>query len=306
MIDSWLRAIGFYRAFFIVSFIPASTGLLLSLRSGHPFLFTNFILAISGIWAFHIGTNLINDYYDYIFKTDVVNKVQTPFSGGTRVIIEGLLTPIAIRNAAIASFAIGFIPLGILAYISGFPILLLAFIGAFSGYFYSAPPFKFAYNGLGELFIGLNFGPFILMTAYYSQARTFTPDALFVSIIIGLFSSAIITVNEFPDYEADKETGKRNLVVILGLERGAVLYRAILYSAFGLILIGLALQILPAIAAISLLLIPKVNGIVTRLSAFPQEVSAMTASSAGTIQTFVLTWIILSAGFIYGIWAGLN
>jgi len=306
MIDSWLRAIGFYRAFFIVSFVPASTGLLLALRSGHPFSFTNFILAISGIWAFHIGTNLINDYYDYIFKTDVVNKVQTPFSGGTRVIIEGRLTPIAIRNVAISSFAIGFIPLCILAYISGFPILILAFIGALSGYFYSAPPFKFAYNGLGELFIGLNFGPFILMTAYYSQARTFTPDALFVSIIIGLFSSAIITVNEFPDFEADKETGKRNLVVILGLERGVVLYRAILYSAFGLILIGLALHILPAASAISLLLIPKANGIVSRLSASPQEVSVMTASSAGTIQTFVLTWLILSAGFIYGIWTGLN
>jgi 1,4-dihydroxy-2-naphthoate octaprenyltransferase len=303
-LNIWLRAIGFYRAFFIVSFIPASTGLLLALNDGHTFSFINFALALSGVWAFHIGTNLINDYYDYVFKTDVVNRVQTPFSGGTRVIIDGLLRPAAVRNVAIAWFFIGFVPLGILSYLTGIPILILALIGSFSGWFYSAPPFKFAYRGLGELFIGLNFGPFILATAFYSQARTFTPDALFVSLIIGLFSFAIITVNEFPDYEADRETGKRNLVVRLGLGKGVLLYRAIVYSAFGLVLIGLALHILPAASAISLLLIPKVNGIAARLSASPQDVPAMTASSAGTIQTFTVIWLLLSAGLIYELWRG--
>jgi len=63
MVNSWLRAIGFYRGFFIVSFIPASTGLLMALRDGHPFSFLHFSLALLGIWAFHIGTNLINAYY---------------------------------------------------------------------------------------------------------------------------------------------------------------------------------------------------------------------------------------------------
>ena len=144
MLNSWLKAIGFYRGFFIVSFIPASIGLLMALREGHAFSFINFVLALSGIWAFHIGTNLINDYYDYVFRTDIVNKVQTPFSGGTRVIVEGLLGAESIRKAAVYSFLIGFIPFGILYYLTGPSIIILALIGWFSGYFYSAPPFRFA------------------------------------------------------------------------------------------------------------------------------------------------------------------
>lgn len=306
MIDSWLRAIGFYRAFFVVSFIPASMGLLVALHDGHAFSLLKFFLALSGIWAFHIGTNLINDYYDFLFRTDVVNKVLTPFSGGTRVIIDGSLKAESIRSVAIASFITGFIPLSILAYLAGPPIMMLAVTGWFSGYYYSAPPFKFAYHGLGELFIGLNFGPFILITSYLSQAPYLSSDAVFASLILGLFSAAVIAVNEFPDYEADKETGKKNLVVRLGLRGGLTLYSVILFSAFGLILSGVISELLHVSAVISLLLLPKVIGIIRRLAIAPQDVSVMTASSAGTIQTFVLTWIILSSGFVYEILKGPN
>ena len=306
MVNSWLRAIGFYRGFFIVSFIPASIGLLMALRDGHPFSSLHFSLALLGIWAFHIGTNLINDYYDYLFKTDVINKVQTPFSGGTRVIIDGLLRAESVRNVAIASFAIGFIPLLILSYSIGLPVLLLAVTGCFSGYFYSAPPFKFAYRGLGELFIGLNFGPFILATSYFSQAQAISTDALIVSVVMGLFSAAIITVNEFPDYEADKETGKNNLIVRWGLEGGIGLYRFIIYSAFCFILLCIVSGILPTVSALSIPLLLRAEMIARRLHSSPQDVNVMTASSAGTIQVFVLTWLVLSGGLIYEIWKGMD
>lgn len=306
MFNSWLRAIGFYRAFFIVSFIPASTGLLLALRDGHSFSSVNFGLALSGIWAFHIGTNLINDYYDYIFKTDVVNKVQTPFSGGTRVILDGLLRADSIRNVAIASFAAGFIPILILSYKIGSEITALAVIGCLSGYFYSAPPLKLAYRGLGELFIGLNFGPFILATSYFSQAQVISIEALIVSIIIGLFSAAVITVNEFPDYKADQETGKENLVVRWGLKGGIRLYRSIVYSAFSLIILCIIAGILPPASAVSVPLLFRAEVIAGRLGASSQDVDVMTASSSGTIQIFVLTWLILSAGLIYDIGKGMD
>ena len=306
MVNSWLRAIGLYRGFFIVSFIPASTGLLMALRDGHPFSFLHFSLALLGIWAFHIGTNLINDYYDYIFRTDVINKVRTPFSGGTRVIIDGLLRAESVRNAAIASFVAGFIPLLILSYSIGLPVLLLAVAGCLSGYFYSAPPFKFAYRGLGELFIGLNFGPFILATPYFSQAQAISAGALIVSVVMGLFSAAIITVNEFPDYEADKETGKNNLIVRWGLNGGIRLYRFIVFSAFGFILLCIISGILPLISFLSIPLLFRVEAIARRLGCSPQNVNVMTASSAGTIQVFVLTWLILSAGLIYEIWKGMD
>jgi 1,4-dihydroxy-2-naphthoate octaprenyltransferase len=37
----------------------------------------------------------------------------------------------------------------------------------------------------------------------------------------------VILLNEFPDYEADRATGKRNLTVRLGRERAAIGYAAI-------------------------------------------------------------------------------
>lgn len=96
-------------------------------------------------------------------------------------------------------------------------ILILAIAGFLTGAFYTSPPFKWAYRGLGEILISLTYGPLITFGSCYVQL----PNAplgptLLSSLISGLLITAVIWINEFPDYYADRKAGKRNLVVRIG------------------------------------------------------------------------------------------
>ena len=92
---------------------------------------------------------------------------------------------------------------------AGYPVLWLGFIGFISGFFYTAPPFRFSSRkGLGELLIGLNFGPLMVVGSALVQTGQILPEALLAGIPIGFLVAAIVYVNEFPDHDGDKSTGK--------------------------------------------------------------------------------------------------
>ena len=75
----------------------------------------------------------------------------------------GLITPTGVRNLTIIVFALSVL-VGIpLIQKAGMQVLWLGLIGFLSGLFYTAPPFRFSSRkGLGELLIGLNFGPLMV------------------------------------------------------------------------------------------------------------------------------------------------
>ena len=86
--------------------------------------------------------------------------------------------------------------------------------------FYTAPPFRFASRkGMGELLIGLNFGPLMVAGSFLVQTSgdmTHVMNAVLAGIPIGFLVAAIVFVNQFPDHDGDKATGKNNLVVVFG------------------------------------------------------------------------------------------
>ena len=99
----------------------------------------------------HAGTNLANDYFDYIAGCDEANPTPTPFSGGSRVIQNGQILPKKILYASLISFALGSAIGLYLNYVCGKNIILiLGAIGVFLGFFYSARPFKIGYGGFGD------------------------------------------------------------------------------------------------------------------------------------------------------------
>lgn len=201
----------------------------------------------------HLGTNMANDYFDWKSGTDEANRdYVVPFTGGSRSIQLGLIRPNILHRLAIASFAGGaLIGLG-LAWVRGWPVLALGMIGLFLGYFYTAPPVRLcARKGLGELAVALAFGPLVVIGAHYVQVQTVTAGAVLAGIPVGLLVAAILYINEFPDYEGDKATGKNNLVVVLGLSRARWGYIVLLVMAYGLLLAGAAAGFYPRAAAVA-------------------------------------------------------
>ncbi|MDP2969666.1 MAG: prenyltransferase, partial [Deltaproteobacteria bacterium] len=192
---------------------------------------------------------------------DRLNQEFNRFSGGSRILVEGVLP-------ARVSFFLGYGCLagGILAglyiylrYQTGPWTLILGGIGIFSGFFYSGRPFRWAYRGIGEILIGFCYGWLPIATGFYLFAGFFNHQAFLFSIPVGLSIFNVILINEFPDEEADRAIGKKNLVVRFGKERMTDLYMGLSILA-GLFFIKILIMLgksswLFAISAIPILLI---------------------------------------------------
>ena len=124
----------------------------------------------------------------------------------------------------------------------GQPVIVVGLLGAALGFFYTAPPLKLiARRGLGELTIGLCFGPLVTLGTVAALSGTLDMNAFWMGLPLGLLTTGILWINQFPDYESDKATGKNNLVVTLGVSASRFGYALIMLGAFAA-LVGLTLN----------------------------------------------------------------
>jgi 1,4-dihydroxy-2-naphthoate octaprenyltransferase len=197
----------------------------------------NCLLTLAGIVLVHFAVNLWNDYYDFRQGADQINKNRSMFGGGSGFIVSREAPAHVFRNLALISVLLALACGGLLMWrVDGGigPVFWFVVAGLFGGYFYTAPPLKFAYRGLGELDIFLNLGPVPVVAAYYVQTGTldgWMPVAV-ASLPVGLLMTALLWINQFPDAPSDGEAGKRTLVVRLGTARARWFYYALTTAAY--------------------------------------------------------------------------
>ena len=213
-------------------------------------------LTILGGSLLHIGTNTSNDYFDHLSGTDNINYNYSNkgLNGGSRGIQMGLITPTGVRNLTIIVFALSIL-VGIpLIQKAGMQVLWLGLIGFLSGLFYTAPPFRFSSRkGLGELLIGLNFGPLMVAGSTLIQTGQLLPEAFLAGIPLGFLIAAVVYINEFPDHDSDKVTGKNTLIVVFGPEKARIGYVALVSGAFLSIVLLVLNGTFPSLILITLL-----------------------------------------------------
>ena len=242
--------------FLSATFVPIIAGAAVTSMLGQDVSWGWLLLTLLAGSLLHIGTNTSNDYFDHISGTDArnYNYSNKGLNGGSRSIQMGLISPKGILTVAIIAFtlsAVAGIPLIIK---SGLSILWLGLIGFFSGLFYTAPPFKFSSRkGMGELLIGLNFGPLMVAGSALVQTGQLLPQAFLAGIPIGFLIAAVVYMNEFPDYDSDKATGKNTLIVVFGPEKARAGYVALVASAFASIVILAINGTVPMLSLIALL-----------------------------------------------------
>ena len=144
-----------------------------------------------------------------------------------------------------------------LAFVSGIGVLLFGMAGAFMAYFYTAPPLRLAARkGLGELSIGLSFGPLATAGTVYAVTGSVDLSSFLVGLPIGFLTVLILWINQFPDEESDKQAGKTNLVVVMGKQKARWGYLLILGLAFGLLAYWAFSGLLPLLTLLTFLLVP--------------------------------------------------
>lgn len=241
--------------FLSATFVPIFAGAAVAAMLGYTVSWSWLGLTLLGGSLLHIGTNTSNDYFDHKSGTDEINYnySNVGLNGGSRSIQMGLITPKGMLTVAIITFTLSAI-VGIpLIQKAGLSILWLGLIGFFSGLFYTAPPFRFSSRkGFGELIIGLNFGPLMVAGSALVQTGVLLQEAFLVGIPLGLLVAAIVYVNEFPDHNSDKSTGKNTLIVVFGPEKARAGYVALVLGAFLSIIILALNGVIPILALSSL------------------------------------------------------
>jgi 1,4-dihydroxy-2-naphthoate octaprenyltransferase len=182
----------------------------------------------------------------------------------------------------------------------GYWVLILAGAGFIGGYLYTASRIAFSYNRLGELAILVNFGILPVMGAFYVQTGYFTWSSFVTSFPIGFLITAILYINQFPDYDADKAAGKNHLVVTLGRKRAMGGYYFLMFGSYLGIIIAVALSYLTPLALLSLATIPITIKSVRIFTREYEKVKELIPAMAGTIQVHLLTGLLMSVGCIAG------
>ena len=242
--------------FLSATIMPILVGAAVAKFMGFPVDWAWLGLTLLGGALLHVGTNTSNDYFDHLSGTDNLNYNYSNkgLNGGSRGIQMGLITPNGVRNLTIVVFALSVL-VGIpLIQKAGMAVLWLGLIGFLSGLFYTAPPFRFSSRkGLGELLIGLNFGPLMVAGSTLIQTGQLLPEAFLAGIPLGFLIAAVVYINEFPDHDSDKATGKNTLIVVFGPEKARVGYVALVSGAFLSIVLLVLNGTFPSLVLIALL-----------------------------------------------------
>lgn len=301
--EAWIRII---RPKFFLAGIPSVIlGVALAVYWTGYFNLLNLMLSLVGVILAMIGTYTFNEYYDFKTGVDVIIPIEnvTPFNAGSRILPAGILKPEPVLKLGIIAWILYSLIAVYFTFTIGWIIIPLSLIGFISGAFYTMPPFKWAYRGMGELFIGLNYGLLITFGSYYVQARNLPVELITLpSLIPSLLITAVIWINEFPDYPADKTVGKVNLVVRLGLEKARTIYYFLTLSIYIILLVGVLLHVIPQTGLIVLLtLLITYNNIVV-LKKYYNVPRKLIPAMRGTILLFVISTLLLALGYLLALW----
>lgn len=288
----------------LASIVPIVLGVTLAWNASGAIDWLRAVLTLVAGVAIQAGTNVFNDYFDHRNGNDAANReFVRPFTGGSRAIQLGLMTPVETLLLASGLCLISAC-IGIGLAVSGSPwVLAFGAIGLVSGVAYTARPLFWAGRGFGEIMVAINYGLLMTVGAFYVQSGTVTWTAALASLPVCALIALVLFVNEFPDYNADNRTGKRTLVVRVGRPLAAKLYVVLASLPFiaAVVLVATGVAPVPALAALAgIPLVFSATRIVLQHYSEPFELAP---ANALTAIAHLTTGLLFALGFA---WDGLG
>lgn len=205
---------------------PVVVGVAHAFREGF-FLFGPALAALVGALLIQIASNLANDYFDFKKGADTEERL-----GPVRVTQSGLITERGVLTGLALCIGLALSVGSYLVLVGGWPIVAVGLVSLVCAVAYTGGPYPLGYNGLGELFVFVFFGPVAVAGTVYVQSHRVESAALLAGVPIGLLCANILVVNNVRDFETDAKAGKRTLAVRFGREFGVRLYLANVAFAF--------------------------------------------------------------------------
>ncbi|HKZ65375.1 MAG TPA: NAD(P)H-dependent oxidoreductase [Chitinophagaceae bacterium] len=242
---AWLKAIRLQ--FYPMTFIAYAAGTFGAQQAGYGFDPAIFWLGYIWLFFLEVSTVLSNDYFDYV--SDKQNRFYGPFTGGSRVIVDRLLSFRQISKGIFFSLGLSFAALSILLFTIPGSLMTISMICGIlfvMALGYTVPPLKLSYRGLGEITVGLTHSFAVIICGYLFQGGGIA-DSLpwFISLPLFLAVLPSITLSGIPDFDADKAASKKTLAVRVGKKGAARLAISFTILSAVSIIVFILLDILP-------------------------------------------------------------
>lgn len=251
-------------------------------------------VVLFGALLFHIGANLMSDYFDFKYGVDAKDTF-----GGSRVLVENLLPPKQILNAGLLSFAIGFVLGLILVYVRGYEVLLMGLGGLFCGLFYTLTRKGLKYIALGDLAVFIAFGPLLVIGSYFSLTGTYPFSIIILSLPIGFLVVAILHANNTRDIYNDARVKIKTLPIIIGLGGAKFFYYFLVFGAYLLVGVFIFLNLIKPWALLVLLSFPiALKNIREFASAKTDNLNSIAMLDVKTAQLHLLFGLLFIVGIL--------
>jgi 1,4-dihydroxy-2-naphthoate octaprenyltransferase len=199
---------------------------------GHRVDARAYLLGQAAVTAIQLMTHYVNDYFD--LDADRANRTPTRWSGGSRVLPRGELTP---RVALEAGVALGGVALLLIVWIvlgaetsKGTALLLVAAL--LLSWQYSAPPLQLHARALGPLTAACVVGGLTPLVGFGMQAPEWALAPLLAVVPLMMAQFAMIVVLDVPDMVGDAKVGKETIVVRLGRARSTMLAATVVLGTY--------------------------------------------------------------------------
>jgi 1,4-dihydroxy-2-naphthoate octaprenyltransferase len=309
--QAWLQAIRLRTLPLSVSGIIVGSGManvLLSLNNPDKdiYFWEIFVLALVTTICFQILSNLSNDLGDTQKGTDNKNRV-----GPTRAVQSGLISQNEMKIAIYICAILSLISASGLIYFSSqnlTPELILfyavlAIICVLAAITYTVGKNAYGYRGLGDLMVFLFFGLVSVLGVFSLYGNGFEWLVFFPAITIGLWSTAVLNLNNLRDHVNDKKSSKNTTVVKLGFQRAKFYHAFLILGGFAAWLLVIAtfafltFNFLLSLALVpSLLLFPHLKRVF--LNENPRELdSELKKVALITFSSSILFAILINFGY---------
>ncbi len=295
----WWQALRAYS--FPASVVPVMVGTALALDAGGEVYWGLLPVVLVCSILFHAGTNVINDYFDFVRGVDK----DDPYGGSSGVLTKGLLRPSEVFAYGVGLFGAGVLLGLVLLYYRGLPMLLLGAAGLLGGYLYTGGPKGYKYLALGDVLVFLLMGPLMVVGSYYALTGGFTLTVFLTSLPVGSLVAAIMAVNNHRDAATDREAEVRTLSNVIGFRASMVENLLLPVSAYLSVALMAFFGVLPVWSLLTFLSLPLALANLRDLKNSGEE----SARELGylvvrTAQLHLVFGVLLSAGIAIGALTG--
>lgn len=278
--------------FLVVSFIPCLVGGAMAYSSG-TFDWTIFIVATIGIVMAHSAADFIDDYFDY--KTGNLGNKEKQFHDSP--LIDQKVTAGQVLFAFLFCLAIA-LACGIYLLLTvGMPVITMTLIGTFIVLFYTSPPLKLNYRGLGETMLFIAFGPLIVFGMFYVLTGNMQWEPLIAGIPLGIFTMNVGLVSNTFDYFDDVQSNKKAIPVRFGQANAVKFLRIVSFVSYIVIILGVVSKMLPVWTLISLIPLPLSLQVVKTTSKY-EDTSNYTPAMSKAIALTSVTGLLMFVAYV--------